>query len=88
MIILVVATGLRLYQLNAGLWLDEILTYVNYASMPYGQIITTFDSENQHFVYSLLAHTAFLWFGESAWAVRLPAVLFGVGSIGRVVSAR
>jgi 4-amino-4-deoxy-L-arabinose transferase-like glycosyltransferase len=79
--LLVAAAGLRFYKLNQGLWLDEILTYTSYARMPYAQIVTTFDSENQHFLYSLLARTSFLLFGESAWALRLPAVLFGVGSI-------
>ena len=80
-LILLIALGLRLYALNAGLWLDEILTYVNYAQMPFGEIITSYDSENQHFLYSILARTSFLLFGESNWALRLPAVLFGVGSI-------
>jgi mannosyltransferase len=75
---------IRLYQLNSGLWLDEILTYTNYAKLPYLQIVTTFDSENQHFLYSILAHTSFLIFGESAWALRLPAVLFGVASLAAI----
>ncbi len=82
--LLLIAFLLRLYQLNAGMWLDEILTYTNYAKLPYLQIITTFDSENQHFLYSILAHTSFLIFGESAWALRLPAVLFGVASLAAV----
>lgn len=72
---------IRLYDLGAGLWLDEILTHVQYSQLSYGEIITTFDSENQHFLFTLLAHTSYLVFGESAWALRLPAVLFGVGSI-------
>ena len=80
-IIILLSLFLRLYDLNDGLWIDEILTYVNYAKLPYGEIITTFESENQHFLYSILAHTSFLLFGESAWSLRLPAVLFGVGSI-------
>ncbi len=80
-LILLIALGLRLYELNAGLWLDEILTYVNYARMPFGEIITSYDSENQHFLFSILARASFLMFGESNWALRLPAVLFGVGSI-------
>jgi 4-amino-4-deoxy-L-arabinose transferase-like glycosyltransferase len=50
--------------------------------MPFGEIVITYESENQHFLYSLLAHASFQLFGESAWALRLPAVLFGVGSIG------
>jgi 4-amino-4-deoxy-L-arabinose transferase-like glycosyltransferase len=79
--LIVLSLATRIYYLNAGLWLDEILTYVNYARLPFREIVTTFDSENQHFLYSILAHTSFIIFGESAWALRLPAVLFGVGSI-------
>ena len=47
--LLIVATALRLYALDAGLWLDEIITNVLYARLPFGATITTFDSENQHF---------------------------------------
>ncbi len=79
--ILLAASALRFYRLDAGLWLDEMLTYVLYAKMPFGEIISTYQSENQHFLYSLLAHFSFWIFGESAWSLRLPAVLFGIGSI-------
>lgn len=81
LLLLLASTGLRLYRLNEGLWLDEILTYVRYARLPLGDIVRTFDSENQHFLYSILASLSFQIFGESGWALRLPAVLFGVGSI-------
>lgn len=92
--ILIVAGALRLYSLNSGLWLDEINTYVSYARMPFREILSTYGSENQHFLYSILAHASFLIFGESAWSLRLPAVLFGMGSIwavfllGREVGSR
>jgi hypothetical protein len=79
--ILLVAVGLRLYGLDQGLWYDEILTYVHYARLSFGEIITTYDDQNQHFLYSVLAHASFLSFGESGWSLRLPAVLFGAGSI-------
>jgi hypothetical protein len=79
--ILLAASALRLYKLNSGLWLDEITTLVVYARTPFGELISTYVSENQHFLYSILAHLCFLFLGESAWALRLPAVLFGVGSI-------
>src|SRR3989304_7079488 len=55
-LILFTSFALRLYELNLGLWYDEILTYVNYAEMPFGEIITTYDSQNQHPLFSLLAH--------------------------------
>jgi len=80
-LLLVAATAIRLVNLGEGLWLDEITTFVKYARPPFAEIVTTFDSENQHFLYSLLAHACFAVFGETAWALRLPAVLFGVGSI-------
>lgn len=79
--ILFTAFVLRLYGLNNGLWYDEIMTYVNFANTPFGKIITTFQSQNNHMLYSILAHGSFLTFGESSWALRLPAVLFGVASI-------
>jgi 4-amino-4-deoxy-L-arabinose transferase-like glycosyltransferase len=80
-IVIFTAFALRLYALDLGLWYDEIMTYVKYARMPFGNIVTTYDSQNNHFLFSLLAHSSFLTFGESAWSLRLPAVLFGVGSI-------
>ncbi|MGH8507410.1 MAG: glycosyltransferase family 39 protein [Gammaproteobacteria bacterium] len=79
--IVVAAFALRLYRLDGGLWYDEIVTYVNYARIPFGKIITTYDDQNQHILYSLLAHASFQIFGDSAWSLRFPAVLFGIGSI-------
>jgi mannosyltransferase len=81
LVILLSACALRLYGLNQGLWYDEIKTYVDYARIPFGKIITTYDSENNHILYTLLAHASFCIFGESAWSLRLPAALFGVASI-------
>jgi len=83
-VLLLVSMAVRLYQLGSGLWFDEIMTLKEYARLPYLEIVTRFESENQHFLYSLLAHSSILLFGESAWSLRLPAVLFGVGSIWAV----
>ena len=80
-LLLISAAVLRLYGLNRGLWVDEVTTLVNYARPPFGEILTTYDSQNQHTLYSLLAHASFRVFGESAWALRLPAALFGIGTI-------
>jgi 4-amino-4-deoxy-L-arabinose transferase-like glycosyltransferase len=76
-----VAAILRIYRLNYGIWLDEMLTYVNYMPLSVGRIFTTFDDANNHMLYTMLAKLSFDLFGESTWALRLPAVLFGVGSI-------
>jgi len=81
-IVCAIALGLRLFMLNRGLWLDEIITYVDFGkSMPLGEIASTYTSENQHFLFSLAARTSILIFGDSAWSLRLPAVIFGVASI-------
>ena len=80
-ILLLIASILRLYGLGNGLWIDEIVTYVNYGKMPFGEILTTYDSENLHVLFALLANACFKIFGESEWSIRLPAVFFGIGSI-------
>lgn len=80
-ILCVVALGLRLWRLNTDLWFDEILMVIDLIRLPFGDMVTSFTSQNQHLLYTILAHTSARWFGESAWAVRLPSVLFGVGSI-------
>ncbi len=77
----VVAIGLRLINLNSDLWLDEVLTLLDFVRYPVGHIITSFPSQNQHMLFSLLAKFSVTVFGESAWALRMPSVLFGIGSI-------
>ncbi len=79
----IVALGLllRLPGLGDGLWFDEIQTLVEYVRLPLARIVTTFDSQNQHLLYTVSAHAAVSWFGESGWALRLPAVLFGAASL-------
>lgn len=76
-----VAAGVRLVRLDAGLWVDEIHTLVAYAQQPLGVVLTSYQSQNQHLLYSVLARLSFLAFPDGAWAVRLPAVAFGVASL-------
>ena len=80
-LLMAAAVGLRLHDLGVGLWYDEIVTYVKFAPLSWGEIVTDYSSQNQHFLYTLLAHASFETFGESAAALRLPAALFGIGSI-------
>lgn len=79
--LLAVAGALRVFDLGDGLWFDEIDTLVHYARMPVGHIVTTFDSQNQHLLYSVLARWTFALYGESASALRLPAAILGVASV-------
>ncbi|MBI3664624.1 MAG: glycosyltransferase family 39 protein [Acidobacteria bacterium] len=75
------ALALRLWRLSSCLWFDEVLTLLDFARPPLGAIVTSFPLQNQHMLYSILAHVSIRLFGESAWALRLPAVLFGVGCL-------
>jgi len=75
------ALALRSYRINSDLWIDEVLTLVDFVRPPVGHVLTSFPSQNQHMLYSLMAKAAMAVWGESAWTLRLPAVLFGVLSI-------
>jgi len=81
LLVLLVAAGLRLYRLGDGLWFDEIQTLVDYVRLPFSQLLTTYDSQNQHLFYSLLAKLSTLVLGEGAFSLRLPAALLGVASL-------
>src|SRR5579859_2872359 len=72
----VIAFALRVWHLNSCLWFDEVLTLLDYVRPPLRSIVTNFESQNQHMLFSILAHFSIRTFGESAWAVRLPAVVF------------
>ncbi len=76
-----IAVLLRIPTLNSCLWLDEVLTMVSYGRPPLAWIFTAFPDQNQHLLYSLLAHGSMQIFGQQAWALRLPSVLFGAGSV-------
>ncbi|MBI5085886.1 MAG: glycosyltransferase family 39 protein [Acidobacteria bacterium] len=75
------ALALRLYRLDDGMWLDEISTWIRFMGLRLTEIPSTYGSENQHFLFSLLARISMNVFGEHVWSFRLPAVLFGVASI-------
>jgi hypothetical protein len=71
--LLVLALVTRLVGLNASLWYDEVETLTNFVRLPWGELVCDFSSLNNHMFYSLQAKAAVELFGESAWALRLPA---------------
>jgi mannosyltransferase len=79
--LLVVALVARLVGLNASLWYDEVSTLTDFVRLPWGKLVTDFSSLNNHMFYSLQAKAAVELFGESAWALRLPALLMGMASL-------
>ena len=80
-ILAAVGAALRLYRLDTGLWFDEIVTLLDSVRHPLGHIVTHFPSNNDHPLYSVLAHLSVSASGESPWALRLPSVLLGVAAI-------
>lgn len=79
--ILILAAVVRIIGLDAGLWYDEVFTLTHYVRAPLGQMLTDFSSLNNHMFYSLQAKASVAILGESAWALRLPALLFGMMSL-------
>ena len=72
---------LRCYDLNSGLWFDEIDTLVRYGSASMTRVVSSFETQNNHVAYSILANLSVGALGPSAWALRLPAVILGVLSL-------
>ena len=75
------ATLVRALGSNSDLWHDEIFTLVDFVRSPALRIFTEYTDDNQHLLFSLLARGSISLFGESAWALRLPALAFGVASV-------
>jgi 4-amino-4-deoxy-L-arabinose transferase-like glycosyltransferase len=80
-LIAAVAAALRLHELGNQLWFDEIDTLVNHVRLGWSRILTTYESRNQHLFYSVCARAALDLFGDTPFALRLPAAAFGVASV-------
>lgn len=79
--VLIVAAALRIIGLNASLWYDEVFTLTHFVRLPWSDLVGELSSLNNHMLYSLEAKAAVSVFGETAWALRLPAVVFALGSL-------
>lgn len=80
-LLVVLGVGLRTYRIDTGLWFDEIVTLLDSVRQPLRVVVTHFPGDNDHPLYSLLAHISVGVFGESPLALRMPALLFGVAAI-------
>ncbi len=79
---LLAALGWRLPHLGRGLGQDELFTIVNFVDVPsFWTTIATNDAFNNHPGYSVAARLARDLLGRSEWVFRLPALLFGLGSV-------
>ena len=80
-VIVGVAAGFRVYGIGSDLWLDEITTVLDYRSVSAFQILTTYTSSNNHLLNTLMVKAMVSAFGPAEWAVRFPAVVFGIAGI-------
>ena len=80
-ILLVAAVLLRIHRLGDETWLDEILTQIRVSRLGLWQLATTYESQNQHLLYSLLARLSIDVLGDTVIALRAPAAICGVLSI-------
>lgn len=80
--ILLISLGLRWPFLDLPMRFDESYTWLNYASAPLYVTVTKYDSPNNHILHSVLEWFSTRIFGNELWAIRLPALLCGLGTAG------
>ncbi|MGB3176903.1 MAG: glycosyltransferase family 39 protein [Albidovulum sp.] len=78
--ILLLAAALRIYGLNAPMWHDEIQTLVTHVHLGWGDMVQSY-SMNHHYLHNLAVKGSMSVLGDDPWAIRLPAMLFGLGTL-------
>ena len=81
--ILALAAALRIWGLNAPMWHDEIQTLVTHLDLGWGEMVQSY-SMNHHYLHNILAKASMALFGDDPWAIRLPAMLFGLGTLAAI----
>ena len=79
--LVLLAALLRLHGLGSQLWLDEMDALSASIRRPAAEILTRWPSTTSHVLHDLCSHVSVAIFGETAFALRLPAALFGVGGV-------
>jgi hypothetical protein len=73
-----VGIGLRLYYLERDVRFDESLTYLRYASESVWTSMSLYLEPNNHILHTIFVNLSTSAFGDALWAIRLPALIFGV----------
>lgn len=81
LLVTALAAVLRAIGLNDGLWYDEIRTLLDSVHSPMTRILTVFPGDNQHSLFSVLAHASIAVFGDHPWSLRLPSMLLGTATV-------
>jgi len=78
------SAALRLPGLGSELWIDEIITMLRHVDRSPLDLVLAPGSRNVHLLHTLLLQASTALFGRAEWAVRLPAVTFGIATIPAV----
>src|SRR5450759_3939875 len=70
--------GLRIYFLFQPLTLDEAGTYIQFASHPLSLGLSYYPVPGNHLLNTFFIHFSTRLFGSAEWAIRLPALIFGM----------
>ena len=74
--------GLRLPGITRGFEFDEIYTAIKFVEVPSPwTAVSTYHLFNNHIGYSVLAWFSHAIFGHHEWALRMPALLMGLGGV-------
>lgn len=77
-IILLFSFIIRLLFINQPIRYDEAYTFVHFVKNPLWMTVADFRSTNNHILHSILVKISVKFFGDSLWAIRLPAFIFGI----------
>jgi 4-amino-4-deoxy-L-arabinose transferase-like glycosyltransferase len=76
-----IGAALRLYYIRQPMRYDESVTYLNFASQPWGTAIGSYTYPNNHVFHTLLVKAFATLLGNAPWVLRLPAFVAGVAMI-------
>lgn len=79
-VVIAMGTAVRLVLLDIVMRNDEVVTATRYA-LDLGTALTDYSAPNNHILHSILVNLSTSAFGWDPWAIRLPALLFGIGLI-------
>jgi len=77
-LIIILASGLRIFYLFQPMRYDEAFTFVYYVSKPFLTGMSDYSYPNNHIFHTLLARVSYLILGNHPPVIRLPAFLAGI----------
>lgn len=80
-VLVLVGAYIRLACMNTPMRYDEAYTFLHYVREPFLIGISKYTAPNNHVFHTLLAHLSYVLFGDSPYAIRLPALLASIATL-------